>query len=408
MPKNAPKDLALLGGPRLFDTPVAIGQLSAPDVDDFIAQLRQIYDARRLSNDGRFVLALEEALARHHGTRHCITTTNASIGIVMLLQLLSAGRPGEVILPAFGFKGLPHFVQWAGLTPVYCDVERDSHGIDPAMLSRLITPQTRAIMPVCNFTGPGRLDKLLRIGTQAGVPVVVDSVDGIGATYHGRPMGAFGIAEVYSLHATKLINGFEGGYVTTDDDDIANALRLQRNFGIPTGGAWRGDEHDTLVGINGKLNEIHAAMALSSLGRIDSIIAGNRRRWEAYQAAFRDLPGLRLVPYPAGERSAYRLVVAEVLPTWPLSRNETAALLRAEGILAQSYFTPLHQSPYCPPPDPMPSLPVTEDLSRCLLQMPSGETVTTAAITAAADLLRFVADHAEPIRAALKERSAHG
>jgi dTDP-4-amino-4,6-dideoxyglucose len=402
-------ELALFGGAPLLDSPVAIGQLSAPQVDDFIAKLRDIYEKRRLSNDGPFLLALERALAAYHGTRHCIATTNASIGIVMLLQILSAGKPGEVIVPAFGFKGLPHFVRWAGLTPIYCDIEARSHGLDPEAVARAINSRTRAIVPVCNFNGPGPLDILLRLAGNRGIPVIVDSVDGVGATFQGTPMGSFGLAEVFSLHATKLINGFEGGYVTTNDDDIANALMLQRNFGIPTGGAHRSAKNESLLGLNAKLNELHAVMALLSLERVDDIIAANRRRWLAYAEAFQGLPGLRLVAYPPDEKSAYRLVVVEIHPDWPLSRDATVALLRAEGILALPYFSPpLHRSPYCPTPSPMPSLPVTDELSGKMMQMPSGENVTDAAISAAAALLHFTARNAMAIHDALRSRGAHG
>ena len=136
MRKRNSADLACFGGRPLFAAPMAIGQLSAPPADQFITSLRSIYDGRRLSNDGPFLLELEKALGAYHGTAHCVATTNASVGLTMLLQSLTRGVAGEVILPAFGFKGLPHYVCWAGLTPVYCDVEHATHALDPAAVER--------------------------------------------------------------------------------------------------------------------------------------------------------------------------------------------------------------------------------------------------------------------------------
>lgn len=389
--KHSVTDLALFGGPPLFSTPRPIGQLDAPPLEEYLALARRILVERRFTNDGPLVQELEVRLAAYHGVGHCIALANAGVGLMMLMQIFPAGRRGEIVMPAFSYRGLPHFAQWADQMPRFADVDPDTHTLSPATVEAVLGENTTAILGVCNFNHPGDIDGLCDLARRRGLPIFFDSVAGQGATHQGRMLGGFGRAEVFSLHATKLLNGFEGGYVTTDDGELAQVLRCQRNFGFGLDGG-------PVAGLNAKLNEFHAAMALLCLDRIDETIAANRVRYQAYQRVCAGIPGLRLVDYAAGERSNYHMVVAELTEGWPLDRDRTVALMRAEGAVVGLYYSPpLHLSSHCPKGYAVAPLPVSESLARRVLQLPAGAMTSLDDVASIGALLRFVSQEGAAI-----------
>ncbi|MFZ5524819.1 MAG: aminotransferase class I/II-fold pyridoxal phosphate-dependent enzyme [Pseudomonadota bacterium] len=398
--KNGIHDLALFGGARLFDTPRPIGQLAAPHVEEYLALVRQAFEAGQLSAHGQLEQQLEAELAAYHGVRHCIALANAALGLMMLAKHFAQDRHGEVIMPAFSFRGLPHFVQWAGQMPRFCDVDRHSHTLDLGSVERAINKRTTSIMSVCNFNSPGNIDGLCQLADEHDLPLYFDSVYAVGCTYRGKKLGGFGAAEVYSLHATKLLNGFEGGYVTTDDDGLADKLRRLRDGAI-------NDEDFPGLALNARLNELHAAMGLLSLQQIDTIIAGNRRRFDSYLRAVEHVPGLSLISYPdaSQEESNYEMAVLEIDSAFPLSRNQLMNLVRAEGLAISAYYSPaLHLSEHCPKGLKIDSLPTTEWLAGRYLQLPVGELVSLADIGFIGELLGFVYEHGTAIADRLREQ----
>ncbi len=398
--KRRPEDLAILGGDPLFTSPRPIGQLDAPPVEDYLRILRRSFESRRLTNDGPAVQELEQRLCDWHQVGNCISVANAALGLTMLMQLASRGRPGDVAMPAFSFRGLPHLARWAGQTPLFCDVDPATHTLDPADVADRMTDRTSSILAVCNFNDPGDLEGLGELARRRGAPLIIDSVYGFGATHRGRPLGGFGTAEVFSLHATKLLNGFEGGYITTNDDALATALRWQRNFALP-GLRPDGLELDHVLGLNAKLNELHAAMALAGLDRVDSIIEGNKARHQAYLEQVDPIPGLALMPCDdSRDRRGFQLAILDVGSPWPLTRDETLKLLRAEGAAVGPYYSPpLHVADARG--ESVARLPVSEVLARRFVQLPVGELVSLDDIRAIGALLRSVSEHGDAVRARL-------
>jgi dTDP-4-amino-4,6-dideoxygalactose transaminase len=404
MRKKSVDDLAFFGGPKLFATPRPIGQLDAPPVEDYLAVLRVPFEARHLANDGPLVRRLEDRLRDYHNVRHCIALANAALGLTMLMNLFAKGVAGEVIMPAFSYRGLPHFARWAGQMPRFCDVDPVTHCLDPDAVEACITDKTTAILVVCNFNSPGSLDALCAVGERHNVPVFLDSVYGLGSSYGGKILGGFAQAEVYSTHATKLLNGFEGGYITTNDDRLAELVRWQRNFalhGLRPPGA---DESSPVLGLNAKLNEMHAAMALLSLDRLGDVIERNKARYDAYRDVITPIEGLSLVPYAdeSREQRNYEMAVIETGDGWPLSRDQTLELLRAEGMAISSYYSPpLHKSPHAPAGIEIPDLPVAESLAARFIQLPVGELVSLDDIAEIGAFLAFVRDNHAGVRARL-------
>jgi dTDP-4-amino-4,6-dideoxyglucose len=384
-------DIAIFGGEPLFSTPRPIGQLATPDIVEYFGVLQRAYDSRSLTSSGPITQELELRLAQYHGVTHCIALANAGLGLILLMRILANGRMGEVIMPAFGYNGLPHFSQWAGQMPRFCDVDPQSHGLDPLAVDAAICDRTTSIMAVPSFHDPGAIDELCALASARDIPIFFDSVNALGASYRGRMLGSFGRAEVFSLHATKLLNGFEGGYVTTNDDALADALRQHRH--AP----------------DAQLNDVHAALALCGIRGLDGIIERNKMRFDAYVRICSDLPGLDPMLYASypRERTAFPLVVARVGDRWPLTRDETVTVLRAEGVAIGAYYSPpLHRSSHAPRELPISDLPVAESLARAFLQLPAGELVTVEDIERLGERLTFVSTEGDAVASRLRSGAA--
>ena len=401
MKKKTFNSLAIFGGKPLFEKQRPIGQLDKPPLKDFLSGLREAYDARWLTNGGRLVQRVEKICAKLHGVLHCLAVTNAGIGISILLRDIARDRKGEVILPGFSFRGLPHFIRWAGLTPRFVDVDKDSHALDLSAVKNAINKNTIAILAVSKSHSFGDREGLCALADGLEIPLIFDSVYALGAKYRGSPAGGAGLAEVFSLHATKLINGFEGGYITTNDGVLVERLQRYRNFGL---GA---PSHlfENIIGTNGKLNEVHAAMALASLPYLNNIVAANRIRFQNYLSALEPIPHLRMLesPQPAIESSSHVLNVLNIEAEWPLSRNQMWKLLSAEGLGVTPYYSPPLSRIQMNPSDVSPcQLPVSEKLAEHFLQLPSGKSMSEDDIKKFAGLCSFLLENAKAVKKQLE------
>lgn len=382
--KHSVDELATFGGSPLFATVKPIGQLSKPDQSTFFGYMESLYKTKRCSNNGPMLHELERRLAVLHQVEYCVAFANASMALIATMKTL-APQPGEVIIPSFTYVGLPHLVQWAGHKPKFCDISSQTHTFDLDAVAHTISNLTSLILAVHQVNAPCEIYPLEELASAFGVPLLFDSVHGFGCTYDQRPIGGFGYAEVFSLHATKILNGFEGGYVTTNDVLLAAELRVVRNFG------FTGRDFVVCLGLNAKLNEIHAAMALASLDRMDEIIRDNKRRYKAYEMQFFNIEGLHLKLYGETERFNYEFCLLEVDDSWRMTRDQIIRLLRDENALARAYYSPpTHLSSHCPRDMTPPSLPVTEYLAGRFIQMPVGEFVDEDDIRDLASLFRFM------------------
>lgn len=385
-------DLALFGGAPLFERVRPIGQLAKPDPQRFFALMKGAFERRRLSNNGPLAQELEARLASLHAVGHCIAYANAGLALIALIESIAAGRKGSVVIPTFTYTGLPHIVRWAGQTPRFCDIDSGTHTLTAASVAAALRDDTLMVLGVHQANSPCPIEALSALCAERELALLFDAVHGLGASHRGRPIGGFGLAEVFSLHATKLLNGFEGGYITTDDDELAALLRRKRNFG------YTGESSIDTLGLNAKLNEVHAASALAALDDLPRVIARNHQRLQRYRDAFAGIAGLSWIAYPRQDASNAEFPLLRLAPDWPVSRDTLVAILRAEGALARPYYSPplhLQDDPHHPP------LPVAEALSTCIVQMPTGESVGAGDIERLAELVRFVATHGEAIRAAL-------
>ena len=213
-------------------------------------------------------------------------------------------------------------------------------------------------------------------------------------------MGGFGSAEAFSLHACKLLNGFGGGYLTTNDAELAKHLALTRGFGF-----GRFDHVAVAGGLNAKLNEMHAAMTLASLDDVEAQITRNRARYQTYQRLLAGILGIRLVEFDEKQRSGYKNIVVELLDEWPLSRERAISVLNAEGILARAYYSPpLHRKPMAY--DYIPAqLPLTDELAEKFINLPCGHLMTNEDIIGIVEALEFISVNSVTINKRFAEKA---
>lgn len=396
--KHHINELAIFGGPRAFDQPLHVGRPNLGDRGRLLARIEELLDRRWFTNDGPLVQEFERRLAEWAGAKHCIAVCNGTVALELAMR--AAGVAGDVIVPAFTFVATVHALQWLGLRPVFCDIEAASHTIDPGRIEELITPRTAAIVGVHLWGRPCHIDRLQEVADRHGLKLLFDAAHAFGCTWRGRPIGNFGLAEVFSFHATKFVNAFEGGAIATNDDELAARLRLMRNFG------FAGYDQVVSLGINGKMSEVSAAMGLTSLESCHEFIAVNRRNHEAYLRELSGIAGLSLLAYDSRERSNYQYVVVEVdAEQSGLTRDELVEVLWAENVLARRYFFPgCHRMEPYASMNGSRQLIITDLVSGRVLLLPTGATVGPPEITAICNIIRTAVAEAACVSQRLRTR----
>lgn len=364
-----------------FSTPLHVGRPNIGDKEAFLARVEDMLDRGWLSNDGPYLQEFEGRMAELLGVRHFIAVCNGTVGLEIMAK--ACGLVGEVIMPSFTFVATAHAMAWVGVRPVFCDVDPRTHNIDPSLVEHLITDETSGILGVHVWGRPCDIEALEDVARRNGLVLAFDAAHALGCTHGGRMIGNFGVAECFSFHATKFFSTFEGGAITTNDDEVANRCRLMRNFGFD------GPDNVVSLGTNGKMSEVCAAMGLTNLESMPSFLDTNARNYRAYAAGLEGIPGIELIEYSESERCNYQYVVIEIDETRSgLSRDELHAQLSADNVLARRYFYPgCHiMKPYASEPLRAP-LPETERLATRTLSLPTGTAVDEPDIQAVCRLI---------------------
>ncbi len=216
---------------------------------------------------------LERRIAELVGVPHGFATSSATTGLHLALVALGIGPGDEVIIPDFSFPATANVVVQQGATPVFVDIRLDDFGLDPDVLEAAITPRTRAIMPVHAFGLVADMQPILDIAQRHGIPVIEDAACALGAEYHGRQAGALGTLGVFSFHPRKVITTGEGGMIMTADRELAERVAILRSHG-----AVRGSHYMSFVsaGFNYRLSDVHAAIGVVQMDKLDTILSGRR------------------------------------------------------------------------------------------------------------------------------------
>jgi dTDP-4-amino-4,6-dideoxygalactose transaminase len=368
-------DLAINGAPPAFAETLHVGRPNIGARATFDRYIDQIYSRNWLTNDGPLVRELEHRVAEFHQVEQCIAMANGTIALEIAIRALDL--TGEVIIPSYTFIATAHALHWQALTPVFADIDPLTHNLDPHSVSRMITPRTSGIIGVHLWGRAAPVDELQALAEEHNLRLLFDAAHAFGCSYKGRSIGNFGSCEVLSFHATKYFNTVEGGAVLTNDPDLAQKMRLMRNFG------FAGMDKVIHPGINGKMSEVSAAMGLVNLESIDEYRRGNELTFRHYQEAFANISWAALLEPPESERSNYQYVVVVVDENDAPQRDDLIRVLHAENVRARRYFWPgCHRmAPY---QDLYPHagllLPHTEKIARQVIVLPGGGSLRKAEI----------------------------
>lgn len=395
--KRQLSDLAILGGSKLCDSFLPVGQINIPEWERFEALANGIFDRGCYSNHGVLAQEFENKLCQLFNMPHAVTLTNATIGLCLALKALDLAPGDKVVVPAFTFAATVQALTWAGLEPVFCDVDPHTHNITAQTVAPwLDTPGVKVILGVHLWGNPCDLQGLETLAHERGLSLFFDAAHAVGCTYGGKNAAEFGVCAVFSFHATKVLSSTEGGCVATNDGEIAERLRNLRSI------SGRHANVPVPVNSNGRFSEMQAAFGLLSLEDFPRNCAANEKRMRLYHEGLRDVPGVRfLLPTP-GERHNYQYVVLEIEEKeFGFSRDELVRILEAENILVRRYFVPgMHR---CVPyktqfPQYVDALPVTDALCEKVMQVPSGQRVTDEDIAVICGLIRFIHAHARELK----------
>lgn len=389
--------LAVLGAAPAFAQTLHVGRPNIANRERFLERTSQMLNRFWLTNNGPLVQEFERSIAAFLNVKHCICVCNATVGLEIAIR--AAGLRGEVIVPSYTFIATAHALQWQEITPVFADIDPATHNLDPARIERHITPRTTAIIGTHVWGRPCNVEALEEIAGRRRLKLMFDAAPAFGCSHRGRMIGGFGLAEVFSFHATKFLNSFEGGAITTNDDELAAKIRLMTNFGFV------GYDKVIHLGTNGKMSEVSAAMGLSNLECIENLVAVNRLNYAAYGFALAGIPGLDLMHYDDSELCNYQYLVVEVDEARTgLTRDELVHVLNAENVLARKYFWPgCHRmEPYRSfYPHSSIFLPETERVAARVILLPTGTAVSKVDIALVCDILRAAVAQAAKVRAVL-------
>jgi len=390
--------LAIVDGSEpAFSFPLHVGRPNPGKRQRFFELANGMFDRNWLTNSGPLVEEFERRISAYVGVKHCVSTCNATVALELATR--AADLHGEVIVPSFTFIATAHALQWQGITPVFCDIDPATHCLDPQRVEEMITPRTTGIIGVHLWGRSCDVEALTEISRRRNLTLVFDAAHAFGCSCKGKMVGGFGLAEVFSFHATKFFNTFEGGAVVTNDDALAERVRLMRNFG------FAGYDKVIYIGTNGKMPEVSAAMGLSGMESLEEFIAVNRRNYDAYRSGLAGLPGVEIISYDEEDKYNFHYVVVEVDGNeCGLERDSLLKVLHAENVLARRYFWP-----GCHRMEPYRSyfphagllLPATERVSSRVLILPTGMTVDPGEIDIVCAIIRTALAQAGRVRGAL-------
>jgi dTDP-4-amino-4,6-dideoxygalactose transaminase len=319
---------------RPFDKPVYLTRPMLPDLGLVQSKLEEIWEAQWLTNNGRQHRELEKALCKVLKTPCLSLFNNGTIALIVAIQSLKL--KGEVITTPFTFPATPHVLSWNGITPVFCDIDPYSMNINPEKLEELITPATSAILGVHVFGTPCDVFKIQKIADKHGLKVVYDAAHAFNTEIDGEGIGSFGDISMFSFHATKLYHTLEGGALVFKDPELKKQIDLLKNFGI------KNEEEVILPGINGKMNEVQAAIGLINLGYIQAEREKRRAIIDIYMEKLSGIPGISHYTVPGNITNSYQYFVVRINgEEYGMSRDEVYSRFREYNVLTRKYFHPL-------------------------------------------------------------------
>lgn len=320
-----------------------------------------------ISSAGPFVRRFEEAFAARIECAHAVACSSGTAALRLALAALEFAPGDEVIAPAFTMIAVVNTIVQAGATPVLVDVDPETFNLDPPAVAARVGPRTRGIIAVHTYGHPADMTALLAIAERHHLFLFEDAAEAQGARWQGRPVGALADAGTFSFYGNKILSTGEGGMVTTNDERLARLARQLRDH------AFSEDRHfwHRYAGFNYRMTNLQAAVGLAQTERFDELVGSRRRNRRRYDSLLRSVPGLRLPVERAGARNVFWMYGLVVEDEFGVSRDELRRRLARRGVETRNYFVPLHAQPAHRARFIGQSFPVSEDLARRGLYLPS-------------------------------------
>lgn len=318
--------------------PIQVTRSSMPEFEEYIEEIRELWDTHWLTNMGTKHKNLESQLLYYLNVPNITLFTNGHLALECIIAALDLR--GEVITTPFTFASTTHAIVRNGLKPVFCDINPDDYTIDVEKIESLITEKTSAIIPVHVYGNVCDIEAIDRIAKKHNLKVIYDAAHTFGVTVNGQGIGTFGDASMFSFHATKVFNTIEGGAVTYNDSSIKQVLNDLKNFGIT------GPETVEYVGGNAKMNEFQAAMGICNLRHVNGEIIKRKKVVERYIENLKDITGIQLSKKQVDVESNYAYFPV-VFDGYKMTRDEVFEKLKGNDIIARKYFYPLTNSFEC-------------------------------------------------------------
>ena len=373
---------AVLGGTPAFEAPLHLVRPTIPDIPGVARRIERILSSGLLTN-GATVRALEARIAERCEVDHVVAVSNCTAGLMLVLQALDAR--GHVVMPSMTFSASAHAVVWAGGTPVWAEVDARTMTLDPDDAAGL-ADGAAAMTATHVYGAPCDVEALQQVADANGIPLVYDAAHALGSRRRGRPVGQFGTAEVFSMSPTKVAVAGEGGLVCTRDAELAQRLRIGRDYGNP------GNYDCQFPGINARMSELHAALALASLDGLDERISHRNELVAAFKDECADVPGVGFQHVDARDVSTYKdLTLVIDAERFGIDAETLGWALKCEGIDSRRYYwPPIHmQKAYVDTPRQR-DLPATEQVAASVLTPPLYSHMTEADVRRVAETIRRI------------------
>lgn len=316
-----------------MDKPTYVTRPFLPPLAELQPYLDSIWENRQLTNGGPFHQQIEQALSEYFGVEHISLFANGTLALVTALQALRT--TGEVITTPYSFVATAHSLLWNGIRPVFVDIDAETLNLDPEKIEAAITPQTTAILPVHVYGRPCDTARIQAIADTYGLKVIYDAAHAFGVEDEGGSVVRHGDLSILSFHATKVFTTFEGGAIVSPDAKMKQRIDYLKNFGFAN--------EVTVVapGINGKMNELQAAIGLLQLKHVNASLRQRAEIDRRYRELLAGVSGIQCLPPPPLRRYNYSYFPILVAPGFPLTRDELYRRLKEEGIFGRRYFYPL-------------------------------------------------------------------
>lgn len=338
--------------------------ISKPSITEKeVAYVTDAVSSTWISSLGKYIDCFEQQFAEFCGTKYAVSVSNGTVALHLAMVALGIGEGDEVIVPDLSFIATANTILHANATPVFADIDPKSLCISPAEIEKLITPRTKAIIPVHLYGHPANMKAINEIALKHNLYVIEDAAEAHGATVSGKKVGSFGICSCFSFYGNKNITTGEGGIITTNDAALNERLRFLRDHAMSKEKRY----WHTESGYNYRMTNMQAALGCAQMERVEELLSRKKEIFGHYQSGLMDVDGLSLNRTSEDVTNAYWLVCLEIEGYDETQRNIFMERLREKGVDSRPYFYPMSDMPYLKSAN----TPVSHDVSKRGINLPT-------------------------------------